>query len=487
MANPTKRVGSIEPVRDKRTAKPLFWPSGRPKYFARVRWPDGARPRKLIPEEFSYSDDRAREFARKMQEDIDAQSTSLLDVDAGAGNTSAPPAPETADQWFKRYLPTKECGATHRRITGNTWEKWVSPIIGPKPMASLTRDDVEDVRDHLDKALDAKQIRHSTARNVWGALTGALKAAYAARDRALRVHATPIHFGVLPPKRGASRQRPWLYPSEWTRVSKCAAVPIEWRQLYAIALYTGLRPGELRVLTWADVDLEARTISVSKAYERETRSVKPPKTVQGHRLVPIHERLLPLLEVLEGEADELVAPLLSVARRGEDRIAETFRAHLAASHVTRARLEADTATEEPVDFRSLRDSYATWSALAGVGDRVLQRRMGHASANTTDRYIKAAEALDPTTIGAPFPALPKAICVRRPLPVGHLSGSPHGQRRGIFVARVGFEAESRDATSTPPNACTTLDVSSPVAHVGRVPRKIAKRRRVTHWVTARPR
>jgi hypothetical protein len=62
-------------------------------------------------------------------------------------------------------------------------------------MAELTRDDVEDVRDALDKVLDTKKIRHATARNVWGTLTGALKAAYAARDRSLRVHKAPLHFG----------------------------------------------------------------------------------------------------------------------------------------------------------------------------------------------------------------------------------------------------------------------------------------------------
>ncbi len=34
-------------------------------------------------------------------------------------------------------------------------------MIGPKPMADRRRDDVEDVRDALDKALDAKKIRAS--------------------------------------------------------------------------------------------------------------------------------------------------------------------------------------------------------------------------------------------------------------------------------------------------------------------------------------
>lgn len=178
----------------------------------------------------------------------------------------------------KRYLPTVDCGESHRRITGHNRRKWVSPVLGPKPMASITRDDVEDVRDALDRALDAKTIRHGTARNVCSTLTGALKAAYAARDRSLRVHSSPLHFGILPPKRGDSRQRPWLYPNEWRALVECAAVPTEWRRLYAVAPYTGLRPNELRVLTWSDVDTKARQLSVSKAWDEQTKTAKPPKT-----------------------------------------------------------------------------------------------------------------------------------------------------------------------------------------------------------------
>ena len=126
-----------------------------------------------------------------------------------------------------------------------------------------------------------------------------LKAAYAAPDRSLRVHAAPLHFGLLPPKRGDSRQRPWLYPSEWAKVAAAAEVPVEWRQLYALALYTGLRPGELRALTWADVDLKARALTVSKADERAS-GVKAPKTLRERRVVPLHEHLVPLLEALRG-------------------------------------------------------------------------------------------------------------------------------------------------------------------------------------------
>ena len=110
---------------------------------------------------------------------------------------------------------------------------------------------------------------------------------------------------------------------------------------------------------------------------------------------------------MRGEADgaALVAPLLSSR---DDRHAATFRDDLAFAGITHPRLAADTATEEPADFRSLRDSYDTWLALADVADKRMQRRLGHASNLTTDRYIKAAESFDTDAIGEPFPALPVA-------------------------------------------------------------------------------
>ncbi len=415
------------------------WEDGSPRFRVRVRLADGTKSDRFdVP---PGEDPRAHAAYLQAKENVHH---ALLDAKlertrATAAAAHEPHEGETCDAWFARYLPAKECGETHRRIAACVWHKWITPAIGPKAIASLTRDDVEDVRDRLDTALDAKRIRHSTARNTWGVLTGALKAAYAARDRSLRVHAAPLHFGILPPKRGDSRQRPWIYPSEWSALVACAAVPVEWLQLYAVALYTGLRPNELRALTWADVDATARTLTVSKAYERETKSVKAPKTAAGRRIVPIHENLIPLLAKMRAEPGELVAPLLSALLRGDDRIAETFRAHLEAAHVTRARLEADNATEEPVDFRSLRDSYATWSALASVGDRVLQRRMGHASPSTTDRYVKAAESFATDAIGVPFPALPEAILTRVWTNDWTRKSKTPGFRRGLLVARVGFE------------------------------------------------
>src|SRR2546430_6846222 len=82
-----------------------------------------------------------------------------------------------------------------------------------------------------------------------------------------------------------------------------AAVPDAWRAVFAAALYTGLRKGELFGLRTSDVDLDHRTITVRRSYDRET-------TKGGHAdAIPIAEVLVPFLEeALASSSSELVFP-----------------------------------------------------------------------------------------------------------------------------------------------------------------------------------
>ena len=85
-----------------------------------------------------------------------------------------------------------------------------------------------------------------------------------------------------------------------------AAVPDAWRAVFAAALYTGLRKGELFGLRKSDVDLDHRTITVRRSYDRET-------TKGGHAdAIPIAEALVPFLEdALATSTSELVFPGLT--------------------------------------------------------------------------------------------------------------------------------------------------------------------------------
>jgi len=59
-------------------------------------------------------------------------------------------------------------------------------------------------------------------------------------------------------------------------------------EIYATAVYTGMRVGELSGLTWDDIDFTNRLIKVSKSYDGPTKS--------GHgRIIPILDSLLSIL------------------------------------------------------------------------------------------------------------------------------------------------------------------------------------------------
>lgn len=435
------RKGSVEPAG--------MWPSGSPLFRFRLRLGDGTKSQRYdVPEGLDLSEARKYVAGLQAQENANGGLLARKRIAArdAAASARAPHECETADAWFTRYLVTKRCGATYLRIAEVQWKKWIAPIIGHKAVRDLTRDDLEDVRDKLDRAVDDRKLRPATARSVWGHLTAAMKAAYAAKDRSLRVHLAPLHVGILPPQRGASRARQWLYPREWLAFITHEPTPLAFRRACALALFSGLRPSELAAVTLADIDREAGVIHVTKALEKRTKNsdpvVKPTKT-EENRSVPIHPALRPLLEALDGEdSDPVVETDIT-----HEKTAAWFRSALAAAGVTRTALFTSTETTEKVDFRSLRDTYATWGAIEGWPLQVIQRRLGHRTPTVTAKYCKAAEVVDVASIGPTFPPLPPEVWPS----VRPTKQETPGKRRGFLVARVGFEGtmHASDSTGSP--------------------------------------
>ena len=63
----------------------------------------------------------------------------------------------------------------------------------------------------------------------------------------------------------------------------------ETKMAFLLLYWTGMRIGELLALTYNDIDLEKRTISVNKSYQRiEGRDIiTPPKTPKSKRIITI--------------------------------------------------------------------------------------------------------------------------------------------------------------------------------------------------------
>jgi len=69
------------------------------------------------------------------------------------------------------------------------------------------------------------------------------------------------------------------------------ALSPRWRPLFATAIYTGLRKGELLGLRKADVDLQNRLLTVARSYGRQTTKGKHAD------VIPIAKELVPFLEI----------------------------------------------------------------------------------------------------------------------------------------------------------------------------------------------
>ncbi len=63
----------------------------------------------------------------------------------------------------------------------------------------------------------------------------------------------------------------------------------ETKMAFLLLYWTGMRIGELLAITYNDIDLEKRTISVNKSYQRIEGGdiITPPKTPKSKRIITI--------------------------------------------------------------------------------------------------------------------------------------------------------------------------------------------------------
>jgi integrase len=360
-------------------------------FMVQVTFVDGTRGRPIaMPAGTTLEAARAR--ARELSERVAAEGW----LGEARGETLA----AYAERWLESRRDPKEARG-HLKL-------YVLPALGARPLREITRRDLELIVADLDRRVRVGELRGKTATNVWGTVTKLFDDACNTKLLELRVlEGLPSPADrVRGPDRGDERQSAYLYPREATALLAHAGIPARWRVAYAIALYTGLRQGELAVLRVADVALEGGYLNVHQA--RDRRAENAVKLTKGRRArrVPIEPSLRPLLEALT-EGRPRAELLLSLPPK--QKMAEKLREHLLRAGLDRDELHAADETRRQLTFHDLRHTYATWRAIAGENELAIQRRLGHATADQTQRYIAEAEALGRGDIGEPFAALPAGL------------------------------------------------------------------------------
>lgn len=147
-----------------------------------------------------------------------------------------------------------------------------------------------------------------------------------------------------------------------------------WYPIWAVALLTGMRNGELFALKWSDVDLEKGLITVQRSYNKRTKEFKSTKA--GHwRTVPVSKELSELLRNLK-LSQEFVLPKFQEWNQGQQ--AKTLKMFC-----------RDICIPE-IKFHTLRACFATQLISGGVEPIKVMKICGWMDLKTMARYIRLA-------------------------------------------------------------------------------------------------
>lgn len=248
----------------------------------------------------------------------------------------------------------------------------VLPAFGTFTLSSITTDDVEA---WVALLLAKEDMSSSTANRAYRILRQMLNVAVRRR----RILLTPC-AGVEPPQ-DAKAEMLFLTPEQVADLAD--AIPKHYRTLVLMAVYSGLRWGELAGLKVARLDQINRTVFVVEQLTR-AGTLAPPKSEAGRRVVTLPRWLMPAIN-----AQVTGKPLDAFAFTME---AGGPLAH--ASNFTRRVWKPTVAAALPpslagLRFHDLRHTAVAIAIASGAArnPKALQVRMGHSTIRMTlDRY-----------------------------------------------------------------------------------------------------
>jgi len=177
----------------------------------------------------------------------------------------------------------------------------------------------------------------------------------------------------------------------------------QFEALFALALDTGLRQGELLALLWKDINFNDAEIQVYKTYNRSksletgkyVNVVGPPKTPASVRKVQVPKRALKIMkEYKRQQAVELIAKGIVQDKDSlifSNLAGQYLMRSVPSEHLKKQFKECGIPDKR---FHDLRHTYATRLFELGEDPKVMQKLLGHSELKITlDTYTHVLESL----------------------------------------------------------------------------------------------
>lgn len=282
------------------------------------------------------------------------------------------------------WLARTETKPSTRRARETNLKHHILPAFGGWKVQSIIRSDVQDFA----LAKRRKGLSRETVKGLLNLLHLILADSMERRiilaNPAARVKAPKVATDTLPEDAKPKRRNSDILQSE-AQISSFLAKAQEifppekrkpWAALFTLAVYSGLREGELLALQWGDLNLEGESprLSVRRSWDREEGYIVP-KSPAALREVPIlPEAKRVLLEwrmaAREKKETDRVFPLASGGYK------RALRELIAA-------IRKEDRTFPRPSLHALRHTFASVMAARGVPPKVLQGWLGHSKIEMT--------------------------------------------------------------------------------------------------------
>lgn len=282
----------------------------------------------------------------------------------------------TVGDWLGRWLDLKR--AKVEPETWNWYERRVrlhlAPTIGQIRIAKLDKLAVEKMHSDLTERGTSPSEQYKAATTLRAALAEAIQAGIISTNMAKRVKKPKV-----------VRREMFCLDQSQARSLLAAVRGDRLECLYALALDTGMRPGEMFALHWPEVDLKAGTVYVRQTLEEISgiHRLKLPKTAKGRRKIPLAPRTVMALELhrkkMKAEKRDVATGVVFCDSKGGFLRLSNF--HRASFHPARKR--AGLPHFRPYD---LRHTSATLLLSRDVNIRVVSERLGHESIEITLKH-----------------------------------------------------------------------------------------------------
>jgi integrase len=305
------------------------------------------------------------------------------------------------DAWLRDYV---RGGVKPRRPRTCDWyaymiERHLKPELGRRRLVRLAP---EDVSRALEAIAAKPHVGPTTVRHAYNVLHVALGRAVRSRKVA-----TNVADLVDRPEPACREIDPWT-PAEIDRFLDAVAGQRN-APLYAFAIGTGCRQGELLGLRWGDVDLEARTVAISQQLDRH-RDLADVKSDRGHRTFGLSDLATWALHAQRAQQGR---ERLACGRRWKGAEPGQPEGFVFATRDGRPmqyrslsrsfELAQERAGIRRQRFHDMRHAFATLLLEAGEEIAVISKMLGHSDYSTTvnvyahlstERYRVAASRID---------------------------------------------------------------------------------------------